>query len=149
MARRNRIGGPSALQHQQWSWVLGVMVGLQQKYGLGGVVEVDELVAQKRLAASSGAVLGLFVCLLFVCCFICLFVYLFILFVYLGLGEMRHHQNALRRCVWDPRRLAVGQHARWTRIRLSYPLKPPHAGATRPHPVKNSRRLESTSDRVS
>ena len=83
MARRNRMGGPSALQHQQWSWVLGVMVGLQQKYGLGGVIEVDELVAQKRLAASSGAVFR-FVCLLFVCCFICLSVYLFIcLFVQL------------------------------------------------------------------
>ena len=49
MARRNRMGGPSALQHQQWSWGLGAMVGLQQKYGLGRVVEVDELVAQKRL----------------------------------------------------------------------------------------------------
>lgn len=49
MARRNPVDRPSALQHQQWSWVLGVMVGLQQKYGLGGVVEVAELVLQKRL----------------------------------------------------------------------------------------------------
>ena len=103
MARRNRMGGPSALQHQQWSWVLGVMVGLQQKYGLGGVVEVDELVAQKRLAASSGTVLGLFVCL-----FVCLSVYFICLFRFGGNASSPKRPKALW---WDP---SAARH--WTNI---------------------------------
>ena len=44
-------------------------------------------------------------------------------------------------CVGLQYGLPLGQSARWTRICLTYPLKPPYAGAARPHPIKKSQKL--------
>ena len=54
------------------------------------------------------------------------------------------HHNAMRRRVWDS---GAGRH--WVGVpildvgpRPSYPLKPPHAGAARPHPIKGGRQQD-------
>ena len=65
-------------------------------------------------------------------------------------GNAFTHHNALRRRVWDSRaarrwvNMPVGQG-----ICLTTALKPPYAGAARPHPIRKSQRSDSTWDRVS
>ena len=63
-------------------------------------------------------------------------------------GNAFTHHNALRRRVWDSsaaRRWAnmpVGQG-----IRLTTALKPPYAGAARPHPVRKSKTSDDVGSR--
>jgi hypothetical protein len=63
-------------------------------------------------------------------------------------GKCVMHLSALwAPCVGLQNGLPVGHFSRWTFCRLTYPLKPSHAGAARPHPIMRNRRSDPSWDR--